>query len=1295
MQYRLHYFLSIFFLFTYINFCANSYAAVIPCRSYDVKEGLSENSVRCMYQDKLGYMWFGTKDGLSCYNGREFTVYGNSSENNHLNIEFILPHIDGKRLWIASRTSLEIFNPDDGSRRVIDLSNIGFTKEFRTLCYDLSEKLWVGSNSGIVVLEESFAESYKVINVHKGLGDDKVAALHKDSSGNIWIGTENGLYKYNAKTLNFKEIGKGNKESFLCFSEDEHGMIWTGTWNDGLYCINPQNENIDILFSPQQDNFQHYKIPIIRSIYHLDQTKMIICSNSGLYSYNKQSGQLEQLQLTTGLSNDSFYSCLRDNEGGLWIGTYFNGACYISPKAQQLDLFRSDDNINMSGTAIGRLCQENEDLLWVCSENGGLSLLNIKEKSFVKIPWQNPDENIHAICRIYDDLWLGTFNSGIKRINLKTKISQTLNLSQDKNSDNANSVYSLYANEKEGKVYIGSRKGCKIYNYRSNTFIEIEQLKNLIIYEIFEDYTGKLWFSCYGRGLYCFDKHSNRWKIYRNIANDTSSISGNRIINIYADAKNQLWLSDEGNGICRYDYTTDCFVRPKINTKNGELPCNVIFGILDDDNGNLWMSSNIGIIKLNPESGEYRLLTHEDGLQSNQFNYRSSYKTTDGKFWFGGIDGLSSFYPEDIKDNKVSPRIVATVQYSDKKVKISETRDVSIPSNVSSFSINFDCLSYSSPSRTVFEYSFDKNSNWIRTEQTSVSFADIRPGKYIFRVRAINSDGYVSQNECKINLKLNAPFYKSTVAYIIYSFLALALIAYAIRMIIRWRKKEEIRKSYNAKLQFFTQIAHEIKTPVTLIKAPLELVMEHKKWDTETEENLNLISANTKRLLELIHQLLDFKKVSSEGYRINKTNTNVLSIINNVVIRFKPLLSKGKQLKVIFEGKEEDYEGLLDEEALTKIISNLVGNASKYTKDLINIKLEREEKENDKYIFIQVDDNGPGIPEDEVNKIFDSFYQIQSSDTKNRKPGFGIGLSLVKLLVDKHNGDVYIDKNYKEGCRVCVRIPWEPKNEILEVVETEPGINILLVEDNPDILNFIYKNLKDQYNIIKAKDGVKALSKLERHNVDIIISDISMPNMDGFELLQKVRENPIISHIPFIILSAETSLESKIKSLDIGADAYIEKPFSINHFKAVIENQLNKKQKLIEKFGGKTEIEESKYGTLDAEWMKKLDSIILENISEVNFSVLDLSNSMYISRSNLQRKLKALTGMVPNEYIKLIKLKKAAELLTQDNYRINEVCYMCGFNTPSYFTSCFQKHFGILPKDFIALNKPNQVSHLH
>ena len=615
-----------------------------------------------------------------------------------------------------------------------------------------------------------------------------------------------------------------------------------------------------------------------------------------------------------------------------------------------------------------------------------------------------------------------------------------------------------------------------------------------------------------------------------------------------------------------------------------------------------------------------------------------------------------------------------------RKINISRQSEFTVDYHVSSFEIGYECLSFVAPSKNRYAYKIDQvHDDWVYTDKHSVTFMDLPSGTYKFMVRVANNDGVWSDNPCFINLHIEAPFWKTTSAKVVYVFLLLLSVCL---LLFRYSKKQSEKRErekkdmelmmeqemYRSKIQFFTHVAHEIKTPVSLIKAPLEAVFESGAWNEETESNLSIIRQNTDRLLELIKQLLNFRKVDQDGYKLSYSEVDIIPFMKGIIKRFASFSSS---VSIHTEFVQEHLVYNVDAEALTKIVSNLLTNAFKYARTGIWVS----------------------TGEVEAARIFEPVYR--SGNNNSTETGFGIGLSLVKLLVDKHGGKISVGRSSQGGFLITIHLPKIEASTTKPTVnrnEHESGghfeigeCNLLIVEDTHDMLEFLLKNLGYNYNVLGATNGKEALKLLHNNTVDIIISDIVMPEMDGFELLNAVRADKMLCHIPFILLSAQSSVNSKITGLDYGADAYIEKPFSLSHIKATIDNLLKNRKVLFERFASMSNLEYGK-GEIkrsDFEWLEQVNGIIIRNFTNEGFTVDILASEMALSRSNLQRKLKGVTGLPPIDYIRLVRLKAAAQFLKEGKYRVNEVCYLVGFSNHSYFARCFQKQFGVLPKDYM------------
>ena len=1284
-------------------------------RHYDISDGISDNSVRSIIQDKSGYIWLGTKDGISRFDGRSFTSFGGyprTSDGYLLNAIRVYPHSDGNRIWVGAVDGLYLF--DNHSEEFTHLSNRTESGRMinslvNDLCYDDRGILWIASASGLFCYDEA-KDSLKVY-VHSGQKGDiphnVCSTLLKDSSGRIWVGTRKGLACYNEVQDRFvtflwkRQTGSDASYEVCHMIETANGEIWAGTQHDGLMRLDPMNGRFTSFRVSDGTRGNTW----IRTIHEMDERHLLIGSENGLFTFDRKTEKVEHVK---SFGQKAIYSFKTDHEGGIWVGTYFDGIFYISPQNGNLNLYQErQDPGSMRGKAISQFCEDNDGNIWIATEDEGLNHFNPETGTFThysassRPPHQISYNNIHALMIDGDRLWIGTFSKGIDIMDTKSR-TVIRNYSVRGNNPYSlpnNHIYSIYKT-RDGEVYIGTMKGFCRWIAGTDRFESYEQLKNIFVYDIIEDHTGRLWLGTKNSGVICF--HDGKFTSYRHNPSDSTTLGNNHVLRAYIDKDENLWFATEGNGICRYDYSSDSFVN--YNHSKG-LYHHIIYGILDDSDGNLWLSSNHGIVRYNPGSHESVVYTHEDGLQSNQFNYRSSMKASDGRFYFGGINGFNSFYPSGFHVNRTKPNvaisdIVMHKRYSSsERIKPDEGRRIIIKPHTTSFEISFDCMSYIAPSKNRFAYIVDKlHDDWIYTGKPSVTLMDLSAGKYRFMVKAANNDGQWSDTSY-IDIVVKAPLWRSTVAIILYILLFCIICALAVLWYIGFLKKERNREmqqmememqqeTYRSKFQFFTHVAHEIKTPLTLIKAPLEVILEEGKWSDSTQENLLVMRQNTDRLMELIRQLLNFRKIDNDDYKLNYAEVDINDFIEAIIQRFGKS-SRNISIEAVLPEKSLNY--IIDEEALTKILSNLLANGLKYASSKIVVKVEGG---TDSDLMISVADDGPGVSENETKKIFEPFFRSHSSNSEN---GFGIGLSLVKLLVDKMGGDITVGRcDTLHGFLVRMSIPQGsilPGSEKKSVKEADIKIkstsdvqqsNILVVDDTKEMLEFLVKNLSNDFNIYEAQNGLEALDILNKHAVDLIVSDIVMPEMDGFEFLHAVRSDKMLCHIPFILLSAQANVNSKITGLDYGADAYIEKPFSLNYLKATIENLLKNRKVLFERFASMPSLEYGK-GEMkkhDVEWLEQVTDIIRRNLTNEQFTVDMLASEMAVSRSNLRRKILGVTGLAPNDYIRLVRLKVAAELLDEGKYRINEVCYLIGFSNHSYFARCFQKQFGVLPKDY-------------
>jgi signal transduction histidine kinase/DNA-binding response OmpR family regulator len=767
-------------------------------------------------------------------------------------------------------------------------------------------------------------------------------------------------------------------------------------------------------------------------------------------------------------------------------------------------------------------------------------------------------------------------------------------------------------------------------------------------------------------------------------------------------------------GLCHYDNSTDSFIKDRL-----DIPSKEIFSITEN-NSQLWLTTVNCLVRYEL-NGESVIFTPDDGLVEGQFIANSAFRASNGKIYVGTNMGFNSFFPSQIKQNTISPRVVFTgldianekILPGDKRMPrmLNDLDEIVLSHEDYAVTIHFASLSYCNPDKNQYAFmmeGFDKDWTYSGNNGTA-TYTNLPAGKYRFLVRATNNDGKWCDNPIVLTIKVTPPWWLSLPMKILYMIQVLIFLAIIIRLFLkRSEKKHQVeiksmedrkeKEVYQAKLDFFTMIAHEIRTPVSLIMGPLEKIMHSSyKFTPEVKDDLEIINRNNDRLLFLVNQLLDFEKVEQNALSVYFKPQHMAQLINAVVERFKPSVEHmGGHLTI--NNFNDSFIADVDAEAFTKLISNLLNNARKFMKDTIHVECKVHPEAGT--FSVAVSDNGIGVSKDSQEKIFKPFFQVQN-DSQVSRGGTGIGLSIVRNVVEGHGGTIDVDSEEGKGATFTVTIPIhnaraeESFNDedmpegiedeaIEDTIECSDRQLILVVEDNPEMQSFIAGIFRSEFEVITASDGVEALELLHKNTVTLIISDWMMPRMDGVQLCKAVRGDVNYSHIPFILLTAKTDNHSKIEGVNCGADVYIEKPFSVQYLSACVHNIIDMRDLLRKKFSSTPLVPISAIATNQTEndFLVRLNEVIEENFSNPDLSVDFLAEQMNISRSSLYAKIKTLASISPNELILIARLKKAAVLLKDGNYRIKEICAMVGFNSPSYFTKCFYRQFGVRPTDF-------------
>lgn len=1309
-------------------------------KNLSVQNGLSQNTVNTILQDKQGFMWFGTKDGLNRYDGLSFRKFKHDDRSQRsIGNNFITALYEDEKgnIWVGTDVGLYIYYPEkDFFEHFTELSaeNTKIEHTVTAISGDNQGCVWVAVESqGLFCyeLEKEKLRNYTLENF--SFLTTNVQTFAFDNSGTLWIGCYgDGLFysKDRLKTLHPYLSPVENKETYAndvvtCLVKGAYNCLYVGSLKGGVKELNlTSNKLHDLLLADENGESVFCRELLVAS-----DNELWIGAESGLYIYNLRLGKFVHLRSSINdpysLSDNAIYSLCKDREGGIWIGSYFGGVNYYPRFYTNFEKYYPKGTENgLHGKRVREFCQDNQGILWIGTEDGGLNRFNPKTKTFSFFTPSNAFTNVHGLCLIGDHLWVGTFSKGVKVVDTRTgAIVKTYQKTDSPRSLIDNSVFSI-CRTTTGDIYLGTLFGLLRYNKQSDDFDRIPELNGRFVYDIKEDSGGNLWLATYANGAYCYNVSEKKWKNYLHDESNPKSLPYDKVVSIFEDSHRQVWLTTQGGGFCLFHPETETFT--SYNLADG-LPNDVVYQIVEDKDGLFWLTTNNGLVCFQPTTGAMKVYTTSNGLLGDQFNYRSSFETEDGTIYLGSIDGFVAFNPKNFSENKSLPSIVITdFLLFGKEVYVGEpgspleksitfSDELVLQSNQNSFSFRVAALDFQAPRVSKIMYKLDGfDADWLTVgESPFVTYSNLRYGNYTFRVKVSNSDGVWNEEGISLKVHILPPFYFSIWAYFVYVLLIVGCSVYTFlyfkrrsnrkhrRQMEKFEQEKE-REVYHAKIDFFTNVAHEIRTPLTLIKGPLENIILKKEVDKETREDLDIMKQNTERLLNLTNQLLDFRKTESQEFRLNFVECNITEVLKETHRRFTSL-AKQKGLKFLLNVPAQDFYAHINREAFTKIISNLLNNAVKYAETYVHIFLEVDDSEENKKFHLRTINDGVIIPDEMKEEIFKPFVRFNEKDDGRVTAGTGIGLALSRSLAELHQGSLVMLEGEEANCfyltlpvvqNTTIKLASEVTAGIESVIEAhteqtenrEDRATVLIVEDNPDMLAFVARQLADSYVVLTATNGSEALEILDGHYVSLVISDVVMPVMDGFELCKKIKSDLNYSHIPVILLTAKTNIQSKIEGMELGADAYIEKPFSVEYLHACASNLIQNREKLRQAFTQSPFVAANTMALTkaDEEFIQKLNEVIQMNLSNPDFCMENMADGMNMSRSNFYRKIKGVLDLSPNEYLRLERLKKAAQLLKEGENRINEICYTVGFNSPSYFSKCFQKQFGVSPKDFVG-----------
>lgn len=1279
----------------------------------------ANNDIYHIQESYDGKLWLFTPSGYTIYDVKHerfeedatalFGQYSGVSE-------FWRMYIDlGKNFWFVTWQDVRLYDVKKGKRTVFEQGAPGSLS--RGLLSDIRQgenRYWFLFDNGL--LECMDAQTQKVISrdstLKKMIGKKNLVdmRLFIDSSGDVWvynIDSEFGIACYSVSKNSWQVYSNASPAPYYIsndivfgMEEDEKGNIWVGTDHGGVTLINKRERTTEVLWHDDHD--------------------------------------------PTSLSQNTIRCIYRDDKGIMWLGTYKKGICYYHESIYKFKAVT--DRTDMPYSDVNCFFESKEGNIWIGTNGGGLLYYDRKHDTYTvykHIPGRANTPAGDVIVSLEADrsgrLWIGYYLAGMDCFDGKTFTHYTSHSSTNDILPD-NNVWKLHC-DRAGNLWIGTLNGGVVVmdvqtGQRIKWFDSVGP-----VYDITEKKSGEVMVGS-RKGLYFYNTATDQLELYEKDVFEKARVSRYDISNLYEDSRGLLWVGTR-NGLFVYNpYTREL----RLFTAESGLSADLIQNVQEDAEHNMWVATNGGLTCIRVTTANetpgyfFHMVNYDrsDGLQGELFNFNAGYITSKSELIFGGLSGFNIFVPTRIIDDAVNPPVVLTdFQIYNESIRpgetykgrvlleksISQTDEITLNYSDNYFTLSFAALDYCKPGKARYFYKLEGfNNQWLEADRNSrqVTYTNLNPGKYTFYVKAISNDANGQVYPVALQINIRPPFWQTRWAWAFYTLVVIgSFYGYRRRMVRKAEKKlaytrEKLRITQQhemdeMKLRFFTNISHEFRTPLTLILTPLEDMIK-KISDPEKQQSLRMIRRNALQLLRLVNQLLDFRKMDVQGHTLQKSVGDIVQFVREQTGLFAEA-SERKQIELRFSTDLSPLYVWFDADKLSKVLVNVLSNAYKFTPTggCVTVELARTDEGK---IRISVTDTGIGIPEEALDKIFERFYQVKHADTMNYQ-GSGIGLHLAKEFVKLHGGEMWAERMPEGGSRFVVLLPCmqeetnalpSEKQNVLSEEESEVASpngspetasesdelpKLLLVDDNDDFRLFLSGKLSDQYTVLQAADGVEGLEMAYREIPDMILSDVMMPRLDGINMSKQIKADIRTSHIPLILLTAKSGEESKLEGLTAGADDYITKPFNLEILLVKIHNLVEARKRNREIFQDQIRIEPSKIAvsSLDEKLIRKALEYTETNISNPDFSVEELSRELGMSRVHLYKKLSSLTGKTPIEFIRVIRLKRAAQLLEESQLTVSEIAYEVGFNNPKYFRKYFKDEFGVLPSQYGTRNE--------
>ena len=1341
--------------------------------------GLASNGINDILQDSRGFIWLATNNGLHRFDGYKMKIYfhdpNDSSTLSNSALNFLYEDSENN-IWIgAYREGLNKFDRNNESFTRFHIGNTNPDAHNQNIvseiCEDSDNDFWIGTDYGLLKFNPTtgqyirFTVDSKSFNRNVSVkGLNNITSMIRMDKNKLLIGTrDDGLIEFDMTEKEFKDSPYNDLEllkyphdhlkSIRDIYKESEDVYWIAAYGHGLYRFEPHKDIVQN-YRPGNDNDERTAEPISVTLSMNSTGEIWLGTTKGLFKFNRSNHSFESFyhssQNSKSISSSRISKVFVDKDEHLWIGTQ-NGGISFLPKWQKSYKSYEWNSEDQNSLGYGRVTGIQEDKngdIWSSSWGGGVSYYNSADKTFKHYSYDSREpyhiSSSHINTIFIDDennVWIGS--SQLELLNPKTSTIRNINYTVPEGK--FKSIY-LFCEGIKNDIWIGTKyTGFARFNREDESFRyfyhdpkDSLSLSNDEITCIFQESSGVLWVGTMN-GLNRLDNPYNErieFKKYFNDSTDPRSISNNLVEDLYQDKKGRVWVGTY-RGLDLFDRDINGF--KQINIDMGSTN-KIIKKILEDDHENLWIRSGENLVKFNPDSKHIRVYNERDGFLPAGLPGRWDevlYIGKSGMMYYGGVNRFVSFNPNMLKDNPIPPTIVITNfllhnkpvdigENSPLKKSITETELIELAYNQNIISFEFAALDYTNPIKNQYAYIMEGlDKDWIYADASRrfASYTNLDPGKYTFRVKGSNNDGIWNEEGASITVIILPPWWKTTWAYMLYAALIIGSLYLLWKLNMRRIRikhdyemsKFEAKKLHEVdemKSTFFANISHEFRTPLTLILGPVKEFINSEKNEKKKEE-LSIIYKSADRLNGLVNQLLDLSKLEAGKMKLETTSEDVIPLLKGLVLSFASLAEK-KKIKLNFNSNLSELKAYLDRDKIEKIMSNLLSNAFKFTPEggTVNVAVNKSEIN----VEIIISDNGIGISEDRLGNIFNRFYQVDGSHTREHE-GTGIGLALTKELVELHKGTIDVVSGEGKGTTFTIKLPLgkdhlkpgefcEEKKEEEKLIPPDSDLIpdkekqgekidieiytdkekplLLIVEDNADVRNYIKGYLRKDYRLLEAKDGEEGLNKAFEHIPDLIVSDVMMPKLDGFQFCENIKTDERTSHIPLILLTAKASGQDKIEGLETGADDYIMKPFDAKELKVRVKNLIDQRKKIVNHFKsqGLFEISNLNITSKDKKFITKAIEIINKHISDEYFDVNTFAKEIGLSRVQLHRKLTALIGHPASELIRIIRLTKAAKLIQSKFGNISEIALEVGFNNPANFAKAFRIQFGVSPSEY-------------